>query len=180
MCRHLLAGTCDTPHPVPFAGAGLWEMPDPTHLPELPTFTTDTVPASGQDMLAVAASGRPSLGEPQLPKGDDASLPRSFHSKERFNQAAIVPPKVVGKLLAQDMSELCICRVCREELSLKKSVIGHNTSSAKHKASVAKALVREKSDNSIFDALQRYEDVHHPKGEERPYLKLKFLELRWS
>ena len=60
------------------------------------------------------------------------------------------------------------CRACKEELSLKKSVIGHHTSSAKHKASVAKVIAREKSDSSIVESLQRYEDVHHPKGETLP------------
>ena len=89
-------------------------------------------------------------------QGSSSSDPKSVLPSDRVRQYPNQQLTVsAGKLF---------CHACREELSLKKSVIGHHTSSAKNKASVTKVLAREKSDNSIVDALKRYEDVQH-KGE---------------
>lgn len=38
--------------------------------------------------------------------------------------------------------------------------VSHHTTSAKHKAAVAKVIARERKDTSIVDALQNYEDKH--------------------
>ena len=51
---------------------------------------------------------------------------------------------------------------------MKKSVVSHHTTSVKHKAAVEKVTAREKSDSSIIDALQSYEDKNRPKGETLP------------
>ena len=49
-----------------------------------------------------------------------------------------------------------------------KSVVSHHTTSAKHKAAVEKVVASEKSDSSIVDVLQTYEDKNCPKGETLP------------
>ena len=46
---------------------------------------------------------------------------------------------------------------------LKKSVVSHHTTSAKHKAAVAKVIARERNDISTVDALQKYKDDNHSK-----------------
>ena len=51
---------------------------------------------------------------------------------------------------------------------MKKRTVSHHITSAKHKAAVAKVIAREKNDSSIVDALQKYEDSNHPKGETLP------------
>ena len=93
-------------------------------------------------------------------KGSSSSDPKSVSPTDWVKQYPDQQLTVsAGKLF---------CRACREELSLKKSVVSHHTTSAKHKAAVAKVKAREKNDSSIVDALQKYEDSNHPKGETLP------------
>ena len=46
--------------------------------------------------------------------------------------------------------------------------VSHHTTSAKHKAAVAKVIPRVNNDISTVDALQKYEDSNHQKGETLP------------
>jgi uncharacterized Zn finger protein len=57
------------------------------------------------------------------------------------------------------------CRACREELSVKKSVIKNHVESMKHRSSKGRLKEKEKRDSDIVDALQRYSKQVHPKGE---------------
>lgn len=54
------------------------------------------------------------------------------------------------------------------ETVIEESVVSHHITSAKHKAAAAKVIAREKNDSSVVDALQKYEDSNHPKGETLP------------
>jgi hypothetical protein len=57
------------------------------------------------------------------------------------------------------------CRACREELSVKKSVIKNHVESMKHRSSKGRLKEKEKRDSDIVDAMQRYSKQVHPKGE---------------
>ena len=57
------------------------------------------------------------------------------------------------------------CRACREELSVKKSVVKNHIESTKHRVSKSRLKEREKRDSDIVDALQKYSKEVHPKGE---------------
>ena len=104
-------------------------------------------------------STNPPLGTKRS-KGSSSSDPKSVSPADRVKQYPDQQLTVsAGKLF---------CRACREELSLKKSVVSHHTTSAKHKAAIAKVIAREKSDSSIVDALRKYENSNHPKGETLP------------
>lgn len=63
---------------------------------------------------------------------------------------------VMGKLF---------CIACRENLSVKKSVISQHIKSAKHNAGKARMAMKEKKERDIADMLSKYDNTVHPVGE---------------
>ena len=57
------------------------------------------------------------------------------------------------------------CLACREELSLKKSIIINHVSSSKHILGKEKLAGKEKHEVDIAEALKKYNDSEHPSGE---------------
>ena len=60
------------------------------------------------------------------------------------------------------------CRACREELSVKTSVINNHIKSAKHKSSKVRLDKKQEKDVGIIEAMKEYDKDEHPKGETLP------------
>ena len=60
------------------------------------------------------------------------------------------------------------CEACREVLNMKKSSINNHIQSAKHKDRVARLRQKEKRNQTIVQALQRFNESNHPRGETLP------------
>ena len=60
------------------------------------------------------------------------------------------------------------CRSCREELSLKRSIIKNHIASLKHKTSKAARNKQQIADKSIVESLKAYEANANPRGEGLP------------
>ena len=60
------------------------------------------------------------------------------------------------------------CRSCREELSLKRSIIKNHIASLKHKTSKAARNKQKIADKSIVESLKAYEANANPRGEGLP------------
>ena len=58
--------------------------------------------------------------------------------------------------------------LCREFLSLKKSVISFHVKSAKHQAGLERLVSKDKRDRNIADMLKKYDADVHPSGETLP------------
>ena len=56
---------------------------------------------------------------------------------------------------------------CREELSLRKQNKAVHVSSKKHKANKEK-IVQTTKERRTADAIAKYDEAHHPKGETLP------------
>ena len=63
---------------------------------------------------------------------------------------------VLGKLF---------CNACRENMSVKKSVISQHIKSAKHATGKACLAMKEKKERDIADMLVKYDSTVHPVGE---------------
>ena len=57
------------------------------------------------------------------------------------------------------------CSACREEVSLKRSIISNHIASAKHKQSKTKLVRKERRERDIAGALAIYDGYTHPRGE---------------
>lgn len=92
--------------------SGLGEIPDPTRLPAIPTFTLGTGSTTGSDILAALTNGQPPLSDSQPAGGDTAppSSPHSLHTMGPYNPAATIPPKVVKKILSLEFVEMAELR----------------------------------------------------------------------
>ena len=60
------------------------------------------------------------------------------------------------------------CSCCREELSLKRSVIKNHVASSKHKNSKVLRAKKQINDKTIVESLKLFEDDAHPRGENLP------------
>ena len=60
------------------------------------------------------------------------------------------------------------CSACREQLSLKKSVIKYHIQSAKHASSKKRRERKEARERDIADSLTKYNKEFHPRGETLP------------
>ena len=80
-----------------------------------------------------------------------------------------VSPYDCVKAYADEYFQVCnkklFCQACREELSLKKSVIDNHIKSVKHTNSKLKVVAKESRTMKITKALKNYDASAHPKGE---------------
>ena len=60
------------------------------------------------------------------------------------------------------------CNSCREELSLKRSIIKNHVSSSKRKSSKVTRANKQINDRTIVESLKLYEADVHPRGEKLP------------
>ena len=60
------------------------------------------------------------------------------------------------------------CHSCREELSLKRSIIKNHVASLKHKTSKSARTKQQIADKSIVESLKAYEANANPRGESLP------------
>ena len=60
------------------------------------------------------------------------------------------------------------CSACREEVSTKKSIIDKHINSTKHQKGKERITLKTKNEQSIVEALKRYDSSEHPKGETLP------------
>ena len=100
------------------------------------------------------ASVRKRLKKPKK-NSDSTSVTPSQRVEEFNNQKLIIS---AGKLF---------CLACREELSLKKSVIKNHIVSTKHTIGKKKINSKEKREKDIAESVKKYE-FEHPSGETLP------------
>ena len=99
----------------------------------------------------------PPVGQKRSRGGSSAATLKSVSPQDRVREFSDYSLCVsAGKLF---------CRACREELSVKKSVVKNHIESTKHRVSKSRLKEREKRDSDIVDALQKYSKEVHPKGE---------------
>lgn len=60
------------------------------------------------------------------------------------------------------------CSACREQLSLKRSVLKNNVSSVKHRHSKERLSKKEAREGDIASSLQQYNEHIHQRGEMLP------------
>jgi len=60
------------------------------------------------------------------------------------------------------------CEACREQLNVKRSSINNDVQSAKHKEGKSRLQRKEQRDQTIVQALQKYNETHHTRGETLP------------
>lgn len=60
------------------------------------------------------------------------------------------------------------CLACREELSLKRSIINNHVLSAKHQNSKKRLKTKEAKEQTIVESLRKYNTAIHPRGETLP------------
>ena len=83
-------------------------MPDPAHLPSLPSFTpSEGSTATPLDLLADAALGS---ATPDFTTRADGGLGKSLHTTGPYNPAATLPPKIVRKIIALEFVEMAELR----------------------------------------------------------------------
>ena len=101
----------------------------------------------------------PPVGQKRSKGGSACTVLKSVSPQDRVREFADDSLCVsAGKLF---------CRACREELSVKKSVVKNHGESMKHTCRSSKGRLKEKEkrDSDIVDAMQRYSKQVHPKGE---------------
>ena len=57
------------------------------------------------------------------------------------------------------------CEACREQLNVKRSSINNHVQSTKHKEGKSRLQKKEQRDKTIVQALQKYNEIHHTRGE---------------
>jgi len=60
------------------------------------------------------------------------------------------------------------CSACREEVSTKKSITDNHINSVKHQKGKERLTSKKKGEQSIVEALKRYDTSEHRKGETLP------------
>ena len=98
----------------------------------------------------------PPVGQKRSKGGSASAILKSVSPQDRVREFS-------DDNLCVSASKL-FCRACREELSVKKSVIKNHVESTKHITSKSRLKEREKRDSDIVDALQKYSKEVHPKG----------------
>lgn len=93
-------------------------------------------------------------------RGTVASDPKSVTPADRVRSYPNESLTVSNKKL--------FCDACREELAMKKSVIDLHIKSAKHARGKERLSSRKKRDESIIQALRKYDEKYHPEGECLP------------
>ena len=85
----------------------LGTLPDPLHLPPLPTFTPATrSSSSGLDLLAAAAAGETLTHSKQPAPAFKPALTTSPYTAGPYNPAAVLPSKLVRRILALEFIEM--------------------------------------------------------------------------
>lgn len=93
-------------------------------------------------------------------RGASASDPKSVTPSQRVKQ-------YTGENLTVSNKRL-FCLACREELSLKSSVISNHIKSAKHISGKKKLETKRKADLEIVESLRSRDELENPKGKSLP------------
>ena len=96
----------------------------------------------------------------RLSRGDGASEPKSVNPHDRVKEFPNQSLTVSNKKL--------FCLACREELSLKRSVLRGHLQSSKHKSGKERLAGKKIRDTDIAEALQASDASEHLKGETLP------------
>ena len=70
-----------------------------------------------------------------------------------------------GECLCVGQNNTLFCNACRQELSLKKSVISKHIQSGRHTAGKGRVLINEKFERTVAQSLESYNKDMHPVGE---------------
>ena len=100
--------------------------------------------------------------------------PKGKRSASGRNSNAIVnikPDKCVREYSSEHFAVSngkLFCEACREQLPLKKSSLNNHIQSTKHKDRKIRLQEKEKRDQTIVQSLQKYNEIHHMRGETLP------------
>ena len=96
---------------------------------------------------------------------------RRYKGSSSFDPKGVTPSQRVREF---DREALTVsqgnlfCSACREQLSLKRSVIKNHIQSAKHEGSKKRLERKEARERDIADSLIKYNEEFHPRGETLP------------
>lgn len=93
-------------------------------------------------------------------RGQTMNDPKKIPPSDRVRQYPEEPFEV--------SAEKCFCGACREEVSMKSSIISQHIKSAKHNTSKEKCAGSAVKDTSIVSQLEAYDKAIHPVGEQLP------------
>ena len=150
------------------------KTPVPTNVCDMPASSSKstTVP-SAYSMLRPPTSSQlsrkraidrnpPPKGKKRAKGPNRQSDPKSITPEQRVKDA-----RYANECLTVSNKNL-FCRACREEVSVKTSVINNHIKSNKHKSSKLRLDKKRISDVEIVEALKSYDKAENPKGETLP------------
>ena len=106
-------------------------------------------------------------------RGGKGGNRRSVYRNEKNNYA----PQVSAKKQLEEFNKesfkvasntVLFCQACKEEISVKKSVIKGHIASEKHSSNKDKLAKAKKREMDIAEALDKFDKEHHPKGKALP------------
>ena len=103
------------------------------------------------------------------PRGKKRAKGPTRHSdpKSITPEKRLVDPRFKDECLMVSNKKL-FCRACREEISVKASIITNHIKSAKHMSSKSRLDKKQKKDVEIAEALKAYDVAENPVGENLP------------
>ena len=93
-------------------------------------------------------------------RGTSANEPKGIDPAHRVKEYRNEPFSVANKKL--------FCRACREELSVKKSVVENHVKSSKHAKGKERMSKKEAEERDLAETFQKYNDDVHLRGETLP------------
>ena len=93
-------------------------------------------------------------------RGTSANEPKHIDPTQRVKEYKNEPFTVAKKKL--------FCRACREEVSVKKSIVENHVKSSKHAKGKERMSKKEARQKDLAEALQKYNDDVHLRGETLP------------
>ena len=142
---------------------------------------TDRVPTGSKDCKLAVPSGPSLLDRLRAPQKSELtrkhvlrknpaqgeSLPkkRPFYST---NPKSVTPLTRVHKFPDENLmvsARKFFCTACREEISLKWSIIANHITTVKHKQGKVKLAKKESREKDVAEALVAYDKQEHPGGE---------------
>lgn len=142
--------------------------------------SSSSTTASYESSGTVSASPPSILSVLRAPKLSDlarkrrvASNPPHDGKRHKSPSCASDPKSVTPAMRVKNYPGECLvvsggklfCNSCREDLSVKSSVVKLHLQSAKHKDGKARLLQKTQHEHDIIEAIQQYDADNHPKGE---------------
>jgi len=137
------------------------------------TSSSSTVSSSVDSLLS--RLHRPTSSELSRKRKVDRNPPPKGKKRSRgaskSDPVSITPSQRVKQYKGEHLTvsnKKLFCLACREELSVKSSVITYHIKSGKHCSGKKKLETKRKADLEIAESLRQQDELEHPKGESLP------------